>query len=96
MADEVALLREALRPFADFADERRRMRPDMMITTGSPMARRQLTMGDCYAAADALAATDPDPVACARCGHPLEEHHYNGACYGLCQEFVPKDKAREG
>ncbi len=26
--------------------------------------------------------------ACARCGFPRKEHSYNGACYGLCGEFV--------
>jgi hypothetical protein len=25
---------------------------------------------------------------CAKCGHPRKEHSYNGACYGLCGEFV--------
>lgn len=25
---------------------------------------------------------------CARCGYPRKEHSYNGACYGLCGEFV--------
>lgn len=25
---------------------------------------------------------------CANCGHPKSEHSYNGACYGLCGEFV--------
>ena len=25
---------------------------------------------------------------CARCGYPRSEHHYNGACYGLCGEFI--------
>ena len=26
---------------------------------------------------------------CANCGYPRREHSYNGACYGLCGEFVP-------
>lgn len=26
---------------------------------------------------------------CARCGYPRKEHSHNGACYGLCGEFVP-------
>lgn len=51
-------LKAALEPFAAFADPRRNMPPSMPITQGSGMARRQLTMGDCYAAADALAALD--------------------------------------
>lgn len=25
---------------------------------------------------------------CARCGFPTSEHHYNGACYGVCGEFT--------
>jgi hypothetical protein len=24
---------------------------------------------------------------CKNCGYPRSEHHYNGACYGLCGEF---------
>lgn len=24
---------------------------------------------------------------CASCGLPASEHHYNGACYGICGEF---------
>jgi hypothetical protein len=27
---------------------------------------------------------------CANCGHPRTEHSYNGACYGLCGEFVSR------
>jgi len=45
---------DALRPFAEYADASRRLRPDMVLTPGSPLAKRQLTMGDCYAARDAL------------------------------------------
>jgi DNA modification methylase len=26
---------------------------------------------------------------CSNCGLPQSEHHYNGACYGLCGEFAP-------
>jgi hypothetical protein len=26
---------------------------------------------------------------CRHCGYPRSEHHYNGACYGVCGEFVP-------
>lgn len=25
---------------------------------------------------------------CVRCGYPRSEHHHDGACYGLCGEFV--------
>lgn len=35
-------------------------------------------------------------LACAKCGHPRQEHSYNGACYGLCAEFVPPPKPIEG
>lgn len=24
---------------------------------------------------------------CARCGEPRSEHHYNGACYGVCGKY---------
>ncbi len=34
------------------------------------------------------ALTIPSTDGCARCGHPRAEHSYNGACYGLCGEFV--------
>lgn len=27
---------------------------------------------------------------CAQCGFERREHHYNGACYGLCGEFVER------
>jgi hypothetical protein len=27
---------------------------------------------------------------CARCGYERREHSYNGACYGLCGEFVER------
>lgn len=46
----------ALEPFAAFGDPRRIAPPGLPITQGSGMARRQLTMGDCYRAADAIAA----------------------------------------
>jgi hypothetical protein len=32
---------------------------------------------------------------CARCGQPQSEHHYNGACYGLCGEYVAPGGNRE-
>lgn len=44
----------ALEPFADFADPRGAFPKEMQITRGSDMAKRQLTMGDCYRAAEAL------------------------------------------
>jgi hypothetical protein len=45
-----------LQPFADFADPTRRMPRELVITKGSPWAKLQLTMGDCYDAADAVEA----------------------------------------
>jgi hypothetical protein len=29
-----------------------------------------------------------DDLTCARCGLPRMQHHYNGACYGVCGEFM--------
>ena len=51
-------LREALAPFAKYADSRDRTPASMGITHGSAMARSQLTMGHCYAARAALAAKE--------------------------------------
>lgn len=48
-------LRAALKPFSDYVDPRRKLPADTQITRGSPFSRGQLTMGDCYRAADALA-----------------------------------------
>lgn len=48
---------EALRPFAAFADPHGRVPDDMNITLGSRFAKRQITMGDCYAARTALTDT---------------------------------------
>jgi hypothetical protein len=50
--------REVLARFAAFADPKRIAPDGLVITNGSPMAKAQLTMGDCYAAADALAELD--------------------------------------
>ncbi len=47
LAAEVARLQKALRPFADYADMRGFVPDDMIISAGSPMAKRQITMGDC-------------------------------------------------
>jgi hypothetical protein len=44
----------ALKPFADFADPHNRAPDHIVITVGSSMARKQLTMGDCYKARQAL------------------------------------------
>lgn len=54
-AEAIAVLADALAPFADFAGARRTAPPGLPITVGSGVARRQLTMGDCYRAAAALA-----------------------------------------
>ena len=54
LINRVNRLEAALEPFANFADERRIMPPEMHITPGSYMAKRQLTMGDCYKAKEVL------------------------------------------
>ena len=54
VAGLVEKLAEALEPFAAFADLSGLVPDDHIITQGSPMARRQLTMGDCRKAAAAL------------------------------------------
>lgn len=59
MADDGPLLDDmvsALQAFADFADPQRRVPARMPITSGSMFGKRQLMMGDCYRAADAIAA----------------------------------------
>ena len=53
----------ALEPFAAFADPHRMAPPELPITQGSRMARRQLTMADCYRAAAALAAVQAEGAA---------------------------------
>jgi hypothetical protein len=53
-------LRDALSPFADFAGQPVGRPPDdMVLTNGSRMARRQLTMRDCRIAAEVFSATAP-------------------------------------
>lgn len=47
-------LQAALKPFAEYADPRVIVPFDFVITNGSKMAKRQLTMGDCYEARRAL------------------------------------------
>lgn len=51
---ENEMLRAALAPFADFADPTAVFPPTIEVTTGSRLAKRQLTMGDCYEAARVL------------------------------------------
>lgn len=40
---------------------------------------------------------DPDKgqPRCQRCGHVKREHSYNGACYGLCGEFISEPIVKE-
>ena len=61
-ADRVAELRAALKPFADYADPRRTFKAEAQDTPGSPCAKPQLTMGHCYAAADALKTISAEVV----------------------------------
>ena len=53
-AAQIEGLRKALEPFAAYADPHGAFPADLPITSGSSMARKQLTMGDCYNAAEAL------------------------------------------
>ena len=52
--EDIERLRNALEPFAKFAAKADMVTDDHIITQGSPLARRQLTMGDCKAAVRAL------------------------------------------
>lgn len=50
-------LRAALKPFADYAPDQSKLTAlpaTVVITNGSPVAKRQLTIGDCYNARRAL------------------------------------------
>ena len=47
----------ALKPFAEYADPRNKFPDTLQITNGSSLARRQLTMGDCYWARDVLSTS---------------------------------------
>jgi len=58
MQPRVDRLRRALVPFAAFVRDARPPPVDFVITTGSPMARRQLTIGDCLEALAALRETE--------------------------------------
>jgi hypothetical protein len=51
-------LRKALAPFANYVAGQRALPEDMKITQGSPLARRQLTFGDCLEAEAALKETE--------------------------------------
>jgi len=57
---EIARLQAALKPFSDYADKHRATPPELILTSGSPLAKRQLTMRDCYNAADALQGRMPE------------------------------------
>lgn len=52
--DYARALLEVLTPFIHYADPHRKVPPETIITAGSSMGKRQLTMGDCYAILDAL------------------------------------------
>lgn len=54
----IETMREALKPFADYADRAMVLPPTFQITTGSSIARVQLTLGDCYGARAALALAE--------------------------------------
>lgn len=64
----------ALEPFAAFADPHRIAPPELPITQGSRMARRQLTMADCYGAADAIAAVQAESAARERRRQSAKDH----------------------
>jgi hypothetical protein len=49
-----AELRAALGPFAEFADRNGVIPGDTIITMGSSMGKRQITMEDCYVAMRAI------------------------------------------
>ena len=73
---EIERLRVALKPFAAYADKNRIAPANLPISIGSPIAKVQLTMGDCYAAADILyeQQTADDP-------RMLEERGWPKDCY---------------
>ncbi len=50
----------ALEPFAAYADPHRRVPRHLPVTQGSGLARRQVTMGDCYDALDAIVAAQEE------------------------------------
>lgn len=51
---ENVALRATLKPFADYADPRHVVPASYVVTSGSQIAKKQLIMGDFYAAARAL------------------------------------------
>lgn len=58
-SNAIKTLSDALKPFAEYGDKNRKFPRGVQITHGSSQAKRQLTMGDCYDAADALKAIEP-------------------------------------
>lgn len=50
---------DALKPFAEYGAMNRKFPRGGQITHGSSMAKKQLTMGNCYDAADALKVIEP-------------------------------------
>lgn len=52
------LAEKALKPFAEYGDSNQKFPRGGQISHGSSMAKRQLTMGDCYDAAAALKGID--------------------------------------
>lgn len=54
----IAALKEALQPFADYADRRRFVPAELVISVGSTIAKQQLLMGHCYKALDLLEDLD--------------------------------------
>jgi len=53
-------LRKALAPFGNYVVGQRALPEDHIITQGSPLARRQLTFGDCLEALRTLQETATD------------------------------------
>lgn len=59
--DKLRIAVEALGPFADFVTPAPKWMKDVdVVSAGSPLARKQLTFGDCRRAAEALAALKPE------------------------------------
>lgn len=54
LLSDLARMKAALEPLAEYADPHNRVPADYEITKGSPLAKRQLRMSDCYAARLAL------------------------------------------
>jgi hypothetical protein len=57
---DVKQLVRTLKPFADFADPQFKIPPQTTVTQGSPMAKRQILMEDCYRATVVVEMFDAD------------------------------------